>query len=438
LSEFDRIRLLWPDHHGLARGKYLPLHLAERGTNHCATVFGTGLDRELVPAPGAYLLEGLRDIAAGYDPKAVRPGWEDNRTGVVVGHLTLDDGPYTFGPRYALEQAVASWAELGLTPKVGLELEGYLLEPDGDDGWRRCVPPRSFVYGTGRLADPSGVIDDVMRRAWASGLRLESINAEFDAGQYELTLEHDDAVAAADDAFLFRVLAREVALEHGLDLTFLGAPFPGVSGNGVHVNFSLVDANGVNVFHDAAAADGLSVIAKQCIAGLVAHHQGMTALCAPTVNAYRRLVPGELVGCWANWGYDHRVVANRVPGARGPGTRIESRVGDGAMNLHLGVAAVLQAARLGVAQTLTCPPPETGDGFETVGTDVRSADNLALALDHLEADTDLVAAVGGDVCANFVANKRAEWERFVAAGGAATLDGDKLTDWEAAQYLMYF
>ncbi|MCY3911131.1 MAG: glutamine synthetase [bacterium] len=436
MSDYDRIRVLWPDHLGLARGKYLPVHLAEQGTGHCITTFALGYDRSLIPAPGAYLLEGLPDVVASFDPDEVRPSWEDDATGVVVGHLNFRGLPYTVSARYALQQAIADWAELGYAPKVGIEFEAYVLQPDGAGGWERWDTPRSFVYGTGRSADPVGLLDDIMRIAWECGFPLESINAEYDESQFELTLEYDDALKAADEAFLFRVLAREVALAHGLDLTFLGKPFVGVAGSGVHVNFSLVDGDGQNAFNDPSADDGLSALAKGCLAGLVDHHQGLTALCAPTVNAYRRLQPAELNGYWANWGHDHRCAANRIPEARGAATRIENRVGDGAVNIHLGVATVLQAARLGVADGLECPDPLTSDGFEEVNTDIGAAPSLAVALEHLTADSALMAAVGDDLCQNFIANKQAEWERYIAAVGE-DVPGGEVTQWELDEYLMY-
>ncbi len=436
MSDYDRIRVLWPDHLGLARGKYLPVHLAEHGTGHCVTTFALGYDRSLIPAPGAYLMEGLPDVHATFDPAAVRPGWDDDATGVVVGHLDFKGQPYTFSARYALQQAIAAWAELGYKPKVGIEFEAYVLQPDGQGGWERWDTPRSFVYGTGPSTDPVGLIDDITRTAWRCGFALESINAEYDESQFELTLEYDDALQAADDAFLFRVLAREVALRHGLDLTFLGKPFPGIAGSGVHVNFSLEDAEGVNAFNNSEAADGLSALAKECIAGLVYHHQALVALCAPTVNAYRRLQPGELNGYWANWGYDHRFATNRIPFARGNATRIENRLSDGAVNLHLGVAAVLQAARLGHVEGLACPDPLSTDGFEEVNTDVGAAPSLAVALEHLAADEAFMGAVGNDVCDNFIANKQAEWERYIAAVGE-DVPGGEVTPWELAEYLMY-
>lgn len=433
---YDRIRVLWPDHLGVARGKYLPAHLAEKGTNHCVSTFALGYDRSLIPAPGSFLLDGLRDVLSTFDADQVHPGWEDDRTGVAVGHLTMDGEPYLYSARYALEQAIAAWDTMGYRVNVGLELEAYVLEPDGDGGWRRWRTPRSFVYGTGRLADPVGLIDDIMRTGEASGFRVESINAEFDESQFELTLEYDDALKAVDDAFLFKVLARETALKHGLDLTFLGKPFDGVAGNGLHVNFSVLDTDGNNAFEDTTAEDGLSSIAKNCLGGLVAHHQGLTALCAPTVNAYRRLQPGELNGYWANWGYEHRCAANRIPSARGAGTRIENRVSDGAANLHLATATVLQAARLGSVDEVNCPEPLTTDGFEEVNTDVCCAASLAEALDHLKSDKALVSAVGNEVVENFIAIKEAEWERYLEAVGS-DIPGGGVTAWELDQYLMY-
>ena len=436
MTEYDRIRVLWPDHLGLARGKYLPARLAANGTSHCVTTFALGYDRSMVPAPGTYLLEGLRDVEATFDPEQVRPSWEDGRTGVVVADLDLDGEPYTVSARHALKRAVAAWQDLGYTAKVGLELEAYVLEPDGEGGWKRWDTPRSFVYGTGRGSDPTGLIDELMWTAEECGFRPESINAEFDAGQFELTLEYDDALRAADDAFLFRVMARELALEQGLDLTFLGKPFTGVSGNGVHVNFSMIDAEGNNAFSDPATDDGLSALAHHCLAGVCLHHQAMAALCAPTVNSYRRLQPAELNGYWANWGHEHRCVGNRVPSARGKGTRIENRLGDGSANIHLATATVLQAALLGVVGGLDSPDPETGDGFEEVNTDVHAADNLAGALQDLAADTALCDAVGSDLVANFLAVKEAEWQRYLDAVGTDT-PGGEVTQWELDQYLMY-
>lgn len=441
---FDRLRLLWPDHLGLARGKYIAARNRDRPTGFCATTFAMAYDRDLVPAPGAHMLTGLKDVDATIDESTLRPSWEDDRTGVAMVNLDIEGGPYEVSGRNALKQAVADWAELGYTVKVGIELEGYILEADNAAGpadasdtapaaWKRYQNPRSMVYGTGTLGDPTGLLDQIWWTADDCGFKLESMNIEFDESQVELTLEYDDALQAVDDAFMFRLLAREVAIAVGLDFTFLGRPFPELSGSGVHINFSLVDADGNNAFSDPAAEHGITPIARECLGGLVAHHKGLTAICAPTINAYRRLQPASLSGVWANWGVDHRNVTNRIPAHATDAMRIESRLGDGSMNLHAGVAAVLQAARLGHVAELDPGAPCTTDGFEDGGTtDERCATNLSDALDDLEADTALGDAIGRLLVDNFVFNKRAEAARF---------DGDlassELTDFERDMYLPY-
>jgi len=433
---FSRIRMLWPDHLGLARGKYVPASLAHLGSGFCVTTFAMAYDRDLIPAPGAHLLDGLKDVHGMIDTSSLRPSWEDDRTGVAVVDLALADEPYAASARVALQRALDDWSTLGYTVKVGIELEGYLLEPDGDGGWRRFSNPRSMVYGTGPLGDPTGFLDEVCWAADKCGFLIESTNVEFDESQFEFTLRYDDALKAADDTFVFRTMVRELAIKRGLDFTFLGKPFPAVSGSGVHVNFSLLDADGQPALADDGDEFGMSDLARQCVAGLIRHHKGLTALCAPTVNAYRRLQPGTLAGCWANWGVDHRNVTNRIPAHGGSSMRIEHRLGDGAMNVHLGVATLLQAARLGVVDSVPCPPAYVGDGFEDGGDGVdRSATSLSAALDDLEADDALVAAVGELIVQNFVANKRHEAERFAAAG--ETIDGDELTSFEVAHYLPY-
>jgi len=435
--DFDRIRLLWPDHLGLARGKYVAARNASNQTGFCVTTFAMAYDRDLVPAPGAHLLTGLKDVDATLDEATLRPSWEDHRTGVGMVDLRIEGEPCAISSRQVLQNAIADWAELGYQVKVGIELEGYILEPeerdDGSLGWKRFENPRSMVYGTGPLGDPTGLTDEIWWTAERCGFAMESMNIEFDESQVELTLQYDDALAAVDDAFMFRVLAREVAIMHGLDFTFLGRPFPELSGSGVHINFSLMSDDRTNAFDDPNAPQGITDLARNCLGGLVTHHRGLTALCAPTINAYRRLQPASLSGGWANWGVDHRNVTNRIPAHAGSAMRIESRLGDGSMNLHLGVAAVLQAARLGLNDGDDPGEPVTSDGFEDGGTtDERCATNLSDALDDLDADPALAAAVGQEIVDNFAFNKRAEVDRF---------DGDittsELTDFEQRTYLPY-
>ena len=426
-APFDRVRVLWPDHLGLARGKYVPYRLAERGVRHCTGMWALGFDREMtVDTPGAHVLDGLPDMDGTYDLADVRPSWEP-ATGVVVADLTRHGVPLAVSPRGALRNAIAAWEAHGLAPKVGVELEAYILEPDGHGGWRPLDTPGAFVYGTGPAVDPLRLVDDIWAAADASGIPVESVNSEYDTPQFEFTIEYRDALRAADDVFLFKLLAREVVQRRGLLCTFLGKPLGDRGGSGTHINVSFTGADGANAIHDAAADDGLSTLARHCIAGLLEHHRGLAGVCAPNVNAYKRLRPASLSGYWANWGYDHRGATVRIPPERGAASRLEHRLSDGAAPIHVAMAAVLQAARLGFEAKLALQAAESGDGLEHVDTTVSTPANLGEALDELEADTPLVEALGAELVAQHVAVKRTEWNRFCAA----------TTDWELREYLPF-
>lgn len=426
-SSFERVRVLWPDHLGLARGKYLPAHLAEHGAHHCTGTWALGYDRGMTPeTPGSYWSEGLPDFDAIFDTADLRPSWEPN-TMVVVADLVRHGEPFAVSPRAALARAIAGWRELGYEPFVGVEFEAYVFVPDGQGGYKAMDTPGAYVYGTGSCVDPYGVIEAIWSAANDVGIVLESVNSEYDTPQFEFTLRYGDAMAAADDAFLFKVLAREVAQRTGLLLTFMGKPLSDRGGSGLHINFSFQNADGENVINDPSADDGLSALAKHAMGGLLAHHQALAGICAPTVNAYKRLRPASLSGYWANWGYDHRGATIRVPGERGAPARLEHRLSDGGAVVHSAIAAVLQAARLGVVAQTDPGPPEGGNGLDTIDATVGVPADLALALDALEADRELAEAIGAELVAQHLAVKRSEWDRYTSA----------TTDWELREYLPF-
>ena len=424
--DFERLRVLYPDTFGFARGKYVPIGAVNGKLNYSVTAFGIGYDRGLIPAPGAAVLEGMTDMTAVYDPAAARPSWQE-KTGIVIADLQAGDQPLAISPRVALQEAVKSLVDIGYMPKIGVEIEGYVLERNSTNQWVPWNTPTSYCYGTGVLADPVGLVDDIMTTAANVGIPIETVSSEYESAQFEFTVHYDDPLVAIDNTFLLKLLARERAIEHGLMMTFLGRPFNDRGGSGIHLNLSLTDSNGVNLFDKPDEAMGISKLTHQAIAGALAHHEGLTAICAPTVNSYKRLFPGQLSGYWANWGHDHRSVAVRVPGDRGTGTRIESRLADGSANPYLAAAALLQACRLGIEGEMVPPPPEEGDGLEVANTERCCPENLSMALDALEADLDLVASLGSPLVRHFVAMKRAEWARFSRT----------VTDWELNEYLSY-
>lgn len=409
-DEFHRVRVLFADQLNLARGKYVPASFAARGAARlCLGAYAVTYMKDLIPAPGAGVQEGLPDIEAVFDPDALRPGWEPN-TQVALADVEVDGKPSALCGRGALRRAIAEWRELGLDPMVGIEGEAYIFQRDEAGNWVPYDTPGAFVYGTGPFIDPAGLIDEIWETAYKCGMPIESINAEYDAPQFELTLQYTDALKACDDFFLFRTMAREILYRRGYLLSFMPKPIPDLSGTGLHVNLSFADKNGNNVMHGGTRRDKLSKLVSGCIAGLVEHHEAMGALIAPTVNSYERLKPASLCGYWANWGYDHRGVAVRVSAEEGSAARIEHRVADCAASPYVIVATVLQAARLGYRKAYELPPAETGDGLENVDTDRHIPDSLADALDVLEKDDMLIDAIGRLLVENFIAIKRAEIE----------------------------
>ena len=419
----ERLRLLFCDHLNLARGKYLPASkIGDGSSRFCQGVFAIGYDKDLLAAPGSKMRDGLPDMDAVYKAADIRQGWEPD-TKVVVADLADSGGaPLPLCGRSLLKRTVREWEALGYAPKIGLELEAYAFQRDGAGKLIPYETPGAYVYATGRLADPIRFTDAIWDKAAAAGLKLDSITTEYDSPQFEFTLAHDDAVKAVDEAFLFRLLAREIALEHGIILTFMPKPIPGKSGSGLHVNFSFLDKDGHNALGDGRTPETMTPLMRGCVAGLLHHHRGMAGLLAPTVNSYERLKPASLSGYWRNWAVDHRGVTTRLSAEAGERSRIEHRMGDGAANPYTAVAVVLQAARLGLAGGYELPPAETGDCIDRWDAEEGTPDGLAGALEALAADHKLVAAVGAALVENHIFVKRHEIEK------TASLEGDSLRD----------
>jgi glutamine synthetase len=424
-NQKQRLRLLFCDHLNLARGKYLPSDkMKSDGSSRFAqALYGVHFDRDLHPSPGSRMLEGAPDMMAVYRKAEIRPSWRDGEKVVVADLQEYDGKPLPMCGRSALKKAVAEWNTLGLIAKVGLEMEAYAFVRGEDGILQPYDTPHSYVYSTGNFADPRGFVDAIWEAAETAGFALESVTTEYDTPQFEFTLKYDDAVKAVDDHFLFRLMAREIALEFGIVLTCLPKPFATKGGSGTHVNFSFLNKAGKNAVGNPADDKKMTKLARGCVAGLMYHHRGMAGLIAPIANSYARLKPATMSGYWCNWGGDHRGVTTRVSAETGAKARIEHRMGDGAANPYVLVATVLQAARLGFINNYVLPPRETGDCFEHTSAIIGAPDNLGEAITELENDKALCAAVGQILCDNQIFMKRGEVEK------TKNLEGDALRDY---------
>ena len=411
----DRLRALFVDHLSIPRGKYLPASKIGDGASRFArATFGVHYDRDLLlDAPHAKVREGAPDMELRWRGDDIRTGWEPG-TSVVLGDLYDTEGaPLPLCPRGALKRAIADWGTHGLAPKLGIELEAYALQGGEDGRLRPYDAPGGVVYGTGPFADPMRINDVIWNKAHEMGFKLDLITAEYDSPQFEYTLSFDDALQAVDDVALFRQMAREVALDHGIVLTFLPKPLSEMGGSGMHINFSFWDTDGQNALAsgETGGPDHLNDLSRGCLAGLVHHHKGLAGLIAPTTGSYRRLQPASMSGYWQNWGGDHRGVTTRVSSEGGAKARLEHRMADASANPFTAAAAVLQAARLGYEAKLDLPPIETGDGFDKVDTKTGTAQNLRNAVKDLTADTALVDAVGRALVENHAFMKEREFRK---------------------------
>lgn len=423
------VRILYPDLHGVARGKDIPVdhfdHVIESGLCFCAAVMGTDLRH--TPVWGGE--QGYPDLIARPDLATMATLPWDPEVAVCLADLSPAEGAAPIAdPRGAVRVAVDSLRALGFDAIVGPELEFFLVrrDPAAPNGITRLVDNLSMVYTVGQQADPGGLVRRMSEHLAELGLDAFAVNHEFMNSQYEINLRHSGALHAADRAFLLKAAVKDMAAMHGLLATFIGKPFNDQGGSGTHLHVSL-NRDGVNALDAPDADEGLAPVTHHFIAGVLAHAPALMALLNPTINAYRRILPDSLAPTHANWGLDNRSTFIRIPPERGGATRIELRVGDGAANPYLAIAATLAAGADGIRRELTPPPPVSGDAYHALAAiagDPLPA-TLELALDALEQDAVLTEALGAPIVDTFLVVKRFEIQRH----------REWVSDWDIAEYI---
>jgi len=305
------------------------------------------------------------------------------------------------------------------------ELEYFICQPDGSvgTGFTRYANSPGNVYVVGRKGDPNGLLLRTLRYLREAGLQVTAANHEFCAGQFEVNLNHSELVDAADRAFRMKSAVQEIARHDGLLATFMAKPFNDEGGSGFHLHVSLADESGENVFGDPDGDYGLSDIGRHAIAGVLRHAPALAAIANPTINSYKRFGPDSLAPWLIDWGLDNRSAMVRIPPDRGPGARMEVRLGDATANPYLIIAATAAAAYLGIRDKADLPAPLEGYGYDPKAAPMLPQ-TLPAALDALEADTALTEVLGSYFVGSFLAYKRNEVERFERF----------VTDWEFREY----
>jgi glutamine synthetase len=410
----DTVRVTYADVHGIARGKDIALpkfgEVTEHGLAFCAASLFDGLSFSLADLPARSVEPTYPDMRVRVLPASlVRVPWE-RTTAWCLAEVDAADKHISLCSRHLLVQALAAFRALGLTVIAAPELESYVLQRDAQGRFIRLENASALPYAIGEHTDPSGLLCAIVRCGNEIGLDITTAHHECGRGQYEINLNHGDALAAADRAFRFKQMVKELAAREGLWATFMGKPFADDAGSGFHLHLSVHDETG-NRFDDPRAMDGLSRLAKHFLAGVLAHAAGLTAFYCPTINSYKRLVPRTLVPTRADWDFDDRNAYVRVPPERGQATRLELRAADAAANPYLVIAVTLLAGLDGIKRELEPPAPREESGNEQVVGGPLPI-RLEQSLEALKQDTYLVEAVGRSFVDAYCAVKSAEAERY--------------------------
>ena len=337
---------------------------------------------------------------------------------MICDVYTPDGKPFAGDPRHVLKTALDEAAQMGFVYNVGPELEFFLFKSDSD-GRPAPVPHDAAGYFDVSTDLATHIRRHMVRALEAFDIEVEAAHHEVAIGQHEIDFKYGPALRTADHAVTFRVALKAVAQQHNLYATFMPKPIAGINGSGMHVHQSLSDVKtGRNLFYDANDPYGLSRTARHFIAGLLAHAKGMIAVLAPLVNSYKRLVPGYEAPVYLSWGRTNRSALVRVPrisAGRPQATRIELRCPDPSCNPYLAFAVMLKAGLDGIRRELPLPEAAEEDLYHV---DPRSRQletlpgSLGEALEELQRDEVIAAALGPHIFERFIEAKSQEWDEY--------------------------
>jgi glutamine synthetase len=419
------------DIHGTAKTKSVPV-------KHFETILGNGAGF------AGFAVWGLGIAPHGPDFMAVGDlstlslvPWQPGYARIVCdGHV--HGKPWPNDTRVALKKQIARLSERGLTFYTGLEPEFSLLRRGPDGVISPCDPSDALpkpCYDYKGLSRSRAFLEKLVDSMIASGIDVYQIDHEDANGQFEVNYTFTDCLTSCDQFTFFKMAAAEIAHEMGLICSFMPKPFANRPGNGMHMHMSIGDGER-NLFAEASDPRGLhlSPMAYHFLGGVLAHAPALAAICAPTVNSYKRLVVGRsLTGAtWApayiSYGDNNRSSMVRIPGGR-----LELRLPDGACNAYLATAAVIAAGIDGIDRALDPGEPKNANLYEWSPEDLKREgvsilpQNLHEALLALEADEILLSALGS-VSGEFLTLKHMEWVEYMR----------HVSDWELSSYLEFF
>ena len=336
-------------------------------------------------------------------------------------------------PRGVLKRQLERLARLGYGYNTGPELEFFLFRKDG--GEIAPLPHDRAGYFDVSTDLASDVRKDMVVALTEMGITVEQAHHEVAIGQHEIDFRYADALITADNAITFKFTLKAVAQRHGLHATFMPKPLEGINGSGMHTHQSFYHLDGGgNAFVDESDPYGLSKVARQFMAGLLHHARGMSAVFAPIVNSYRRLVPGFEAPVYIGWANTNRSALIRVPAVRPnrrQATRVELRCPDPSCNPYLTFAVMLAAGLDGIENDLPLSEPVEENLYHLTEEDLEHRNvgtlpaTLGEAVQELQKDSVVREALGEHIYTHLVDAQKQEWDEF----------RKHVSQWERERYL---
>ena len=359
-----------------------------------------------------------------------------NTARFICDVCTSDGEPFEGDPRYILKKAIAEAKEMGYELNTGPELEFFLFKKE--NGALKPLPNDRAGYFDLTTDEAIDIRSEMHHALTAFGIDVEALHHEVAEGQHEIDFKYGPALKTADNAITLRFVLKAIAQRHGLHATFMPKPIAGVNGTGMHVHQSLFDIEtGKNVFFDEHAEYMLSDVAKSYIAGILAHIKGICAITNPTVNSFKRLVPGYEAPVYLSWARVNRSALIRIPRyskGKSQATRCEVRSPDPSANPYLAFAAMLKAGLDGIKKNMTPPEPVEEDLYEFSDEKLASLNidtlpaSLGEAVAELQKEPIAKAALGEHTYAKYIEAKKAEWDSYCLF----------VSQWELDQYLKVY
>ena len=344
-----------------------------------------------------------------------------------------DGTPFAGCPRTVLKQALSEAADLGYTMQVGPELEFFLFQVDQEGNPTLKTHDRAGYFDMTPVDMGENARRSMVLLLEEMGYEIEASHHEVAPGQHEIDFKYSDALDVADKIVTFKFVVRTTAQRHGLHATFMPKPIFGINGSGMHTNQSLFK-DGANAFYDPDGPMELSQDAYYYIGGLLKHARAMAAITNPTVNSYKRLVPGYEAPVYLAWSGRNRSPLIRIPAKRGMSTRVELRNPDPSCNPYLSLAVCLKAGLDGIKNKIQPPPACDRNIYQlTVAERLELGiaslpGSLEEALVELAKDDVVKATLGEHVYEKYVEAKQLEWDNYRI----------RVHPWEVEEYLTKF